>query len=189
MRWILAASLALAGCSGVIRNEDSARFKADLGRTTITIFPAVVRELGPTVETSWDNRSAEVISDWLNENGYGAARVSDRKPEIEVKPGMNQARMFRTGIRSFSEWVRANPPETEYACVAEYLMMRDGKAGGIHVYCVDRSGKLVFGSLSNSHWPEFKKVKPASVRDASKVAVGSLNRHLKEKKRFLWWSR
>ena len=188
MKRILAASLVLAGCSGVIRDEDKARFRADLGKTEITIYPAVVRELGPVVKTSWDSRSAEELAGWLNENGFGAARASEQNPEIEVKPGMNQARMFRTGIRSFGEWVRGNPPGTEYACVAEYLMMRGGKAGGIHVYCVDQGGTPVFGSLSNSHWPEFRKVKPASVRDASRVVIGSLNRHLAQK-RFLWWSR
>jgi hypothetical protein len=189
MRWMLAASLVTTGCGGVVKDEDVARFRDTLGKTEITVYPAVVRELGPTVKTSWDMESAREIAEWLNGNGFGEARVSENKPEIAVKPGMNQAKMFRAGIRSFGEWVRANPPETEYACVAEYLMMRNGKAGGIHVYCVDRAGTPVFGSLSNSHWPEFKQVKPASVRDASRVAVGSLSRHLTERKRFLWWSR
>lgn len=188
-RWMLAASLAMAGCGGVVKQEDMARFRDNLGKTGITVYPAVVRELGPTVKTSWDNESAAEIAEWLNSNGFGVARASEQKPEIAVKPRMNQAKMFRTGISSFGEWVRANPPETEYACVPEYLMMRNGKAGGIHVYCVDRAGTPVFGSLSNSHWPEFKRVKPASVRDASRVAVGSLSRHLTEKQRFLWWSR
>ncbi|MBE0658822.1 MAG: hypothetical protein IH602_14110 [Bryobacteraceae bacterium] len=189
MRILLLIAVLLAGCGRIVKKEAEAEFRSALGRTGITVYPAVVRELGPAVKTSWDNESAAEIAEWLNGNGFGAARVSEQNPDIAVKPGMNQAKMFRTGLRSFGDWLRTHPPETEYACVAEYLMMRNGKAGGIHVYCADRAGTPVFGSLSNSHWPEFKEVNPASVRDAARVAVGSLSRHLDEKKPSHWWSR
>jgi len=185
MRYIAVICLALAGCSGIVRDEDEARFRDQLGSTTIAVYPAVVRGLGPTVNTAWDQESADEIAEWLNRNGFGKAIAATEKPPIAAKSGMNQAKMYRSSIRAFGEWVKAHPPEAEYACVAEYLMLRNGKVGGVHVYFVRRDGTPVFGTLSNSHWKEFQKVKPVSVRGANQVALGSLERRLLNK-RFLW---
>ena len=38
-----------------------------------------------------------------------------------------------------------------------------------------------FASLANSHWEEFKEVKPRTVDDATKVAIGALERRLDPK--------
>lgn len=185
MRYIAVICLVLTGCSGVVRDEDAARFRSQLGSTTIAVYPAVVRDLGPTVNTTWDQQSADEIAEWLNRNGFGKAIVANGKPPIAAKAGMNQARMFRSSFRAFGEWVEAHPSDSEYACIAEYLMMRNGTVGGVHVYFVRRDGTPVLGTLSNSHWKEFKKVNPASVRDANQVALGSLERRMLNK-RFLW---
>lgn len=184
MRYVAVICLFLAGCWGVVKDEDEARFKNQLGSTTIAVYPAVVRDLGPTVNTTWDERSADEIAAWLNQNGFGKAVVAHEKPPIAAEAGMNQAKMFRSSILSFGEWIKATPPSAEYACVAEYLMMRNGTVGGVHVYFVRSDGTPVFGTLSNSHWKEFKKVKPVSVRDANQVALGSLERRMLSK-RFL----
>lgn len=184
MRYVAVVCLLLAGCQGVVKDEDEARFRDQLGSTTIAVYHAVVRDLGPAVNTRWDPESAKEIAGWLNENGFGKAIVASEKPPIAAKAGMNQARMFRSSIRAFGEYVKVHPPNAEYACVAEYLMMRNGRVGGVHVYFVRNDGTPVFGTLSNSHWKEFKKVKPVSVRDANQVALGSLDRRMLSK-RFL----
>jgi hypothetical protein len=181
MRYTLIICLLLCGC-GAVKDEDEARFRKDLGKMTITVYPAVVRGMGESDSPTWDGQAAKEIAGWIESKGLAKTEISSQSLQIAAKPSVNQARMFKSSMTSFAAWAKADPPKTDYACVAEYLMMRNGKVGGVHVYFIRSDGVPAFGTLSNSHWEEFKAVNPASVPDATRVAIGSLNRQLVGKK-------
>jgi hypothetical protein len=182
MRFVLALCLVLAGCGRVVKDEDAARFRADLGKTSVTVYPAVVRGLGAGSNVSWDEASANQLAAWVESKNLAKTAVAADRLQIAAKPGMNQAKMFRSSFASFGAWVKDNPPGTEYAAVAEYLVGRNGQVGGVHVYVVSKDGTPVYGTLLNSHWKELKQINPKSISDATRVAILKLNRDLIEKR-------
>jgi hypothetical protein len=181
MRSILLITLLLAGCGSIVQKEDGERFRQSLGKTTVTVYPSIVRSTRSTVAESWDEDGARQIAAYIEKRGWARVAVATDHLQITGHPGHNQAKMFRTSMTSFGQWVNAHPTETEYACVAEYLMMGERGVGGVHVYFVRKDGAPAFGSLANSHWEEFKEVKPRTVEDATKVAIGALERRLDPK--------
>jgi uncharacterized protein YceK len=181
MRLTLLITLLLAGCGSIVQKEDGARFRQSLGKTTVTVYPSVVRTTRSAAAESWNEDGARQIAAYIEKRGWAHTAVATDHLEITGQPGVNQAKMFRSSMTSFGEWVKAHPPETEYACVAEYLMMGERGVGGVHVYCARKDGTPAFASLANSHWEEFKEVKPRTVDDATKVAVGALERRLASK--------
>jgi len=151
-----------------------AAFLASIGKTSITVFPAVVRRSTITYD---DNPSVK-LAEFLNTAGLADATASDRHVPITGPWRINQARMWRESAKEFGEFVRANPIGTRYALLPEYL---GGKkdAGGIHAYIVDAEGAVAFQILLNSHWEEFSKAKPKSEDECTAVLIDVLRDRLK----------
>ncbi len=178
MRILLLIAMVLAGCGAIVKKEVETQFRSDLGKTSVTVYPVVVRSTARQTGVTWDEQAAKELAGWIEKEGLARTVVAPDRLQIAAKPGMNQAKMFRSSMTSFGEWVKANPPKTEYALVAEYLMWRNGTVAGVHVYVVRNDGELAYGTLLNSHWKEFKEVNPATVQDATRVAIKTLNRDL-----------
>ena len=119
---------ALWGCSAIDKAVGRAYFPrfektreaflASLGKTSITVFPAVVRSR--STSTYNDNASAK-LTEFLSSSGLADATASDRHVPITGPWRMNQARMWRESAKEFGEYVRANPIGTRYALLPEYL--------------------------------------------------------------------
>ncbi len=182
MRILLLIVVLLAGCGRIVKKEVEAEFRSALGKTSVTVYPVVVRSTGSAAGVIWDEQAAKDLAGWIEKQGLARVVIASDQLNIAAKPGMNQAKMFRSGMTSFGEWVKAHPPNTDYGLVAEYLVWGKGAVGGVHVYVVRNDGEYAYGTLLNSHWKEFKEVKPTSVQDATRVAIRKLNRDLIEKR-------
>ena len=147
------------GCSTIDKPAEKA-YLDSLGKTSITVFPAFVRR----GQGSYDDHSAAKLAEFLNMAGLAKATASDRRVPIAGPWRMNQARMWRESAKEFGEYVRANPIETHYALLPEYLGGKT-EAGGIHAYMVDAEGTVAFQVLLNSHWEEFAKAMPLKTAD------------------------
>ena len=149
-------------------------FLASIGKTSITVFPAVVRRSTIT----YDDSASAKLAEFLNTSGLADANASNRRVPITGPWRMNQARMWRESAKEFGEYVRVNPIGTRYALLPEYL---GGKtdAGGIHAYVVDAEGTVAFQILLNSHWEEFSKAKPKTADDCTAVLIDVLRERLK----------
>lgn len=161
----LALAAAGAGCNGPVDPKLEQRFIADLPTATMVVFPSVVR----SQQIAYDNRAAEAFAAALRDAGIAASTASDHVPIIGGW-GHNQARMFRNSIESFARYVAANSVDADYAVLAEYLMLPN-KAGGVHVYVVDRHGQIMAGFLRNSHHDVFSKANPKTADDCTKLAI------------------
>lgn len=165
----LAALLAGSGCRSSIDDQDREAFRAKLGSTSFTVYPAHLhRHDGST----FDEASAVRLAAVLNDEGYGRAVASDRHAPIDVEPGMNQLRMWRDTAAQFGAWIAAEPPETDYAILTEQLGGGEGHViGGLHAFVVDRSGKLVDGLLLNSHHDGFEAAQARTPAEGTEVLV------------------
>ena len=125
---VVAVMAAVGGCLAIDRaaekayypnlKQTRAAFLASIGKTSITVFPAVVRSRSTI--TYNDNASAK-LTEFLSSSGLADATASDRHVPITGPWRMNQARMWRESAKDFGEYVRVNPIGTRYALLPEYL--------------------------------------------------------------------
>lgn len=153
------------GCMSPIDPQARDTFLARLGSTSITVFPGSFRR---GAESSFDPDDAAALAAMLNDAQLAVARTTDAQAPIAGPGHMDQSRMFRESAAAFGAYVREHPIDTDYALMAEYLMGHS-EAGGIHMYVVDREGRLAWGLLLNSHHAGFAADKPKSVADATKL--------------------
>ncbi len=168
----VAAMSLLAGCAlwggDWRKSKEQKQFEAALGKTSFTVFPAVVR-MGRV--TQHDEAAAREIAARLAASGLGETVVRTEPVEFAIRGSFNQAKMYQRSHAEFREYIRTHPVATEYALLPEYLLSTNGNVGGIHLYVVRRDGADAGGVLLNSHWKEYRAVQPRSVQDATKALL------------------
>lgn len=163
----------LAGCAGPVDQAAKDAFLGSLGNTSITVFPAFVRDGEPP----YDENAAVSIGEFLTDEGLAEVAISQEQVPITGPWHNNQARMLRESAAEFAEYLKANPTATQYGLLPEYLA-GDWGVGGIHCYIVDADNRLAFVVLQNSHWPIFTEVNPQTVDDCTEVLIRVLRESL-----------
>ena len=172
--FLVGAVLTAGGCGSGADPAAEKMLLQNVGKTSVTVFPAVVRR--QTV--SYDDNASVKLTEFLNTAGLADATASDRHVPITGPWRHNPARMLRESAKEFAAYVRANPIGTRYALLPEYLF-GPTEAGGIHAYVVDADGTVAFQVLLNSHWEEFSKAKPKTADDCTAVLIDVLRDRLK----------
>lgn len=149
--------LVFAGCNYPVDRAANKAFFGSLGNTSVTVFPAFIRDGD---EGLYDADAATGIGACFTDNGLATVTLSDEEIPITGSWHANQARMFSESIAEFADYVVANPIETEYAVLAEYLKLGSGEYGGIHCYIVDAQARVAWCHLWNSHWEAFAEASP-----------------------------
>lgn len=165
-----------AGCRGTIDEEANATFLETLGRTSVTVYPAFVRQ---GQEHSYEPGAAEAIGAFFAEEGLATVTVSQEQVPITGGWHMNQARMLRESAEDFAKCVVQHDIETDYALLPEYLTGSSGGVGGIHCYLLDAEGAVAYAVLLNSHHKRFYESDPQTIADCTAVLVGVLRDDLK----------
>jgi hypothetical protein len=114
----------------------------------------------------------------LTAEGLAEVTLSEAEVPITGSWGMNQAKMLRESAEAFAAYIVEHPIETEYALLAEYLILGTGVPGGIHCYILDGQGRVAYVVLLNSHWSEFSDADPQTVEDCTDVLIGVLREEL-----------
>jgi hypothetical protein len=71
----------------------------------------------------------------------------------------NEQKTLWSLAREFREYVRAHPPETDYALYADYVFNpQDADQGFVHFIVCDRKGEWVIVDYQNSHHPDYQSV-------------------------------
>lgn len=168
--------LSFGGCGGVVDEQAEEQFRAALGHTSITVFPAFVRT---GEQKRYDAAAARQIADFLSGAELATTTVATAEVPVTSQWGMNQARMFRESVADFQEYIRANPPQTTYALLPEYLIDGQGGVVGVHFYVLDANGTCASGALLNSHHQAFNEVDPKSADDCTRIVLNVLRAELK----------
>ena len=172
--------IALTGCWTYVSPEASKRFEARPGRFSVTVYPVHVACGGKTMA---DFQLGRELVDWLN-----AQKIADATPgrlgaPIPVKWGANQAKMAKQSAEAFGAWVKQANIATDYALLVEILCNpNETKVMGVHFFLAEKSGLLAAGGLTNSHWDEFKRVKPVDRQGGLSVLKEMIKRRWPEAK-------
>jgi hypothetical protein len=150
------------------------QFRSDLGHTSITIYPTLVRE---GYEESFDLKSAREIASFLNEQGFATATVAEEEPAVQTIGHRNELRVAAASALSLAQFVEGKPLETPYALMAEYFISpKDGRVMAVHYYLVTKAGRVADAGVINSHYRIFQEIDPRTLEDCTQVAI----RHMED---------
>jgi hypothetical protein len=177
----LLLSITLSGCWSYVSPEASKRFEARQGRISLTVYPVHVACRGkPTVG---DFPLGHELVEWLKAQNIADATLGRPGVPIPVKWNANQAKMAEQSAHAFGGWVKQANLATDYALLAEILCNRDEtEVIGVHFYLAEKSGLLAAGGLTNSHWAEFKRIKPVDRQGGLSVLTEMIKKRWLESK-------
>lgn len=178
----LAAMLALvtAGCGGVVDSQAEAKLKADLGKATIAVYPAFLRN--GSAGGAYDDASAVLAAELLTQHALGVPTIREEHIPLSGAAGSNQLALYKETLKQFAAHVRANPPGTQHALMPEFLLDRNGKALGVHLHVVDAEGRCAYALLFNSHHEPFNKANLDTPAGCTKLAIDTMALDLKGKR-------
>ncbi len=131
-----------------------------------------------------DESSARGLATLLNDQGILQAEPSSASPELKVESDPNEQKVLWDTARAFREFLRTNPPATEYALLLDYGLYTsaDGQRSASHVHLIlcERTGDWVLVDLQNSHQPDFQSIAPKSGADCSRLAATRLQKRLSQ---------
>jgi hypothetical protein len=173
---LLAVAGLLAGCEGVapVDGAAEARLLAGRGDLAIAVYPTILRR----VAIAHDAESARRIADELGRAGLARAEVV--ADEVPVTAGWmpNQAAMWNRTLAELRAWLAAHPAGAGHALLVECLLQPNDLLAGVHVYLVDREGRVALRRLYDSQRQEFKAVARRGLAGCTDLALATLGRAL-----------
>ncbi len=141
---------------------------------TLLIYPARVG--GNTVSVA----SATNVVRLLKEAGLcKAVRAEEQALLKSSQADPNEQKTLWSLAREFRDYVRAHPPETEYALYAEYAFNpQNANQGFVHFIVCDRKGEWVIVDSQNSHHPDYQGIGVTSRARCDKLLVKRLQSYL-----------
>lgn len=122
-----------------------------------------------------DKAAATALAKMLHEQGICQAESCDADPRLQIKGDPNEQKVLWDTARAFREFVRRNPPDADFALLADYGLSpsSDGsrQAGHVHLILCNRAGDWVMVDFQNSHHRDFQDIAPKSCDDCNRLAV------------------
>ena len=176
--WAAGFVLVLGGCSfNVLDQEANQAFRQSLGATTLTVYPAFVRDGDTPV---YNAEAAEQVAEFFRSEQLADVTLSAAEVPITGAWGMNQLKMLQESADDFALYLAENPTETEYALLAEFLIGGQGVPVGIHCYVLDAQRRLAYVILLNSHHDVFADADPQTASECTAVLIAALREDLVE---------
>jgi hypothetical protein len=140
----------------------------NIAAAEVTVYPI---HLWP----GWDEAGARQLADMLNQQGICHAVVAETAPNFTVQGDPNEQKILWDTARSFREFLRENPPATQYALLADYGIRHspDGRqwVHHVHVILCDHAGDWVLVDYQNSHHSDFRSINPKSIDDCNRLVI------------------
>ena len=135
------------------------RFYHSLKEKGIAVFPGVVKN---DDGTTYHLASRDTIASSFQNRGVSSVHLVDGEVDLGGLEGINsQWALFERSMPLFSDHLKANPIDSGYALVAEYVV--EETINVIHViqcYILDSDGEDAFSFLLNSHHQLFSDARP-----------------------------
>lgn len=145
--------------------------KKHAATATMTVHPPHARD-GFSIE------SAANISSLINKMKLTQSVPTDKGPKLEVELNINEQKMLWSMAHEFSQYVKKNPPNSDYVLFADYLMPKNGVVG-VHIAICDRNGDLVVVDFQNNHSADFNAIKPVTREDCDRLVTKRLETYCK----------
>jgi len=134
----------------VTESDKYKSFYHGLKEKGIAVFPGVVRN---DDGTTYDLASRNAIASFFQSRGVSNVHLADEEVGLGGLEGLNsQWALFERSMPLFSDHLKANPIDSGYALIAEYVV--EETINVIHViqcYILDSDGEDAFSFLLNSH--------------------------------------
>jgi hypothetical protein len=153
-----------------------AGLKKAIKTSSLAVYP--VRISGKS-----DPQTAGKLAELLAKAGFSRVEAADADAKLSIHPNTNQMRMAWDLARGFRDFLRKNPPATDYVLLVEYGIGRsaDGKTqvGGVQIVLCDRKGDWVLVLVKNSHHPDFQRIDPQSPDDCNRLVAEVIGQELR----------
>jgi hypothetical protein len=154
--------------------EREKKFRAAGPNVTLAVFPPRIGGRVADVDSA-----AELVKAI---NDAALCQAAPAKEAIELKSSLsdpNELKALWDLAREFREYVRKNPPQTDYALVADYVFTPNHwEQGFVHFVVCDQKGEWVLVDMQNSHHADYQNIKPTSKEDCDRLLVTRLQQRL-----------
>jgi len=144
----------------------AATLKKNSKTSTCTVYPIHVGD------QSNKQTAAELVV-MLNESALCKTQVSETDPALKISGHGNEQKVLWDTARAFRDFVRKNPPATDYVAFADYGLF-DTQVHHVHLIVCDRAGDWVLIEMQNSHHPDFQRIAPESAAHCNRLVVARL---------------
>ena len=176
----LALLLGASSCSGLVNEKQTEQFFADLGNTSITIYPTYIKrmardELGKPLgsdafNSGYEHKETERLAAFLRCECLAQVKIVADEVPLGGKWQKTQYGIFKASSRAFADYIATHPIDTEYAMMAEYAIPGD-KVWAVHAYVVNAKGELVWILHLNEHFDVFTNIDPKIPAEATDVLL------------------
>jgi len=140
---------------------------------TLVVYPARVGD-------EYSSDTAQGLADWLNGQSLATAHQADHRLPFSFTPDMNEQKVLWTAARSIQAALRKQPVDADYVLVAHYVVAPNNPTPfGVHTFVFDRNGEFVIVDFQNSHHRDFKRTKPTTAANRTKLTTVRLASYLK----------
>ena len=145
------------------------------GRSTkVAVFPVRLSddEVG--------EKDAAHLATLLSSKKLCEASAVDSPLRVKIEPARNEQKLLWELARTFQVHVKRNPPEADYAFLADYMMdPRGGRAWAVHFVVCDRQGEWVIVDFQNDHHGDFQSIDPKTFDDCGRLVTKRLEGYLR----------
>ncbi len=103
----------------------------------------------------------------------------DSPLRVKIQPARNEQKLLWDLARAFQDQVKQNPPEADYALLADYMFPRAGRAWAVHFVICDRDGEWVIVDFQNDHHGDFQSIDPKTFDDCGRLVAKRLEGYLR----------
>ena len=172
-----------AGCTGRVEKKLMDEFFDSLGNTSLTVYPTYVKRhaiddsgkpLGyDSDDSGYDLVETERLANFIRCESLAEVTVSSEEVPLDRKWQRTQLGLWQASATAFGNYVVAHPINTEYAMMAEYLILAD-KVWAVHTYVVNARGEVVWLLHLNEHFDVFTNIDPRTPHDSTNVLLDFL---------------
>ena len=155
--------------------ERKKAMKQALPGATLLVYPARVGGNQASVPSA-----TNVV--WLV-NQSGLCKAVQAEQTIVLKASQadpNELKALWGLAGEFRDFIRAHPPETDYALYADYVFNpQNAEQGFVHFIVCDRKGEWVIVDMQNSHQPDYQSIGIISRERCDQLLIKRLEGYLK----------
>ncbi len=125
-------------------------------------------------------KDAAHLAALLSKKKLCEAKAVDSPLRVKIQFARNEQKLLWDLARAFQDHVKQNPPEADYALLADYMFPRAGHgAWAVHFVICDRDGEWVIVDFQNEHHGDFQSIDPKTHDDCGRLVAKRLDGYLR----------
>ncbi len=124
-------------------------------------------------------KDAAHLAKLLSKKNLCEAKAVDSPLRVKIEPSRSMQNLLWGLARTFQDHVKRNPPEADYALLADYMFPRPDRAWAVHFVICDRAGEWVIVDFQNNHHDDFQSIDPKTFDDCGRLIAKRLEGYLR----------